>query len=262
MLALKLLMVPFFLAVISIIAKRYGPSMAGWVAGMPVIVGPILFLLALEHGTVFAGGAALFTLTSVFTVIAFGLGYAWTARRSNWGAALAVGLVAWLAAAMLVAANPLPLFGAVMLVLALLVIGPRLYPKINSASADAPSALPPGELLLRMAIGAALTYGVTTFAQTVGQVWSGIAALAPVLTPVLAVFIHARSGGAAAIALLRSLVSGLSSLAAFCFVVAWQLATLGIAKTFLLAVVAALVMQTATFYWRRQSAQKIRPANS
>ncbi len=236
--------------------------MAGWVAGMPVIVGPILFLLALEHGTVFAGGAALFTLTSVFTVIAFGLGYAWTARRSNWGAALAVGLVAWFASAWLVATNPLPLVSAMVLVLVLLLVGPRLYPKINNASSHAPSPLPHAELLLRMAIGAALTFGVTTFALSVGPAWSGIAALAPVLTPVLAVFIHYRSGGVAAIALLRALVGGLISLAAFCFVVAWQLTTLGLAKTFLLAILVAMAMQTATYYWRKRARRKIKPANS
>ncbi len=255
-------MVPFFLAVISIVAKRYGPSTAGWLAGLPVIVGPILFLLALEHGNQFAGRAALFTLTSVFTVFAFGLGYAWTARRASWGRSLAVGLLAWLASAWLVAANPLPLVGAMVLVLGLLLVGPRLYPKINNASSHAPSALPHSELLLRMAIGAALTYVVTTFAQSVGEAWSGIAALAPVLTPVLAVFLHARSGGVAAIALLRALVGGLISLAAFCFVVAWQLATLGLAKTFLWAIVVALTMQTATYYWRKRALQKFKPANS
>jgi len=50
MLALKLILVPFFLMLISLVSKHYGPARAGWMAGLPVIVGPILWLMALEHG--------------------------------------------------------------------------------------------------------------------------------------------------------------------------------------------------------------------
>jgi len=108
-----------------------------------------------------------------------------------------------------------------------------------------------------MLLAAVLTYIVTTFAAIVGETVSGIAALAPVLTPVLAVFIHRRSGALHAIALFSHLAGGLYSLLVFCFIVAWQLASFGVTRTFLLALFCALVTQTAAYFWRRVAASKV-----
>lgn len=49
MLALKLTPVPLFLLVVSMSGKWWGPSIAGWLAGLPVAAGPILFMLVLSH---------------------------------------------------------------------------------------------------------------------------------------------------------------------------------------------------------------------
>jgi len=57
-LALKLLLVPSFLILITLASKRWGPGVAGWLAGLPVSAGPILFIVALEQGHVFAASAA------------------------------------------------------------------------------------------------------------------------------------------------------------------------------------------------------------
>ena len=62
MLALKLFLVPACLALLSLAARAWGPRIAGWLAGLPIVAGPILFFLALERGTAFgaqAAGAAL-----------------------------------------------------------------------------------------------------------------------------------------------------------------------------------------------------------
>ena len=50
LLALKLLLVPALLAAISMAGKRWGPGVAGWLAGFPSLTGPILFFLAIERG--------------------------------------------------------------------------------------------------------------------------------------------------------------------------------------------------------------------
>ncbi len=246
MLLLKIFLVPFFLAVISLAGKRMGPSFAGWLAGLPVVVGPILFLLALEQGAPFAAASAVFTLATVSTVIAFGLGYAWAARSAGWGLAFLAGLTAWLIAACVVGAISFTLTSAAAAALAAILIGPHLFPPLANITARAP--LPWSELLLRMLAGGLLTFLVTHFSQHLGTTWAGIAALAPVLTPVLAVFVHRRSGGDHAIALLKGLVRGLAALAAFCAVVASQLASLGISTTFALAILVALCVQGLTYY--------------
>ncbi len=223
-------------------------------AGLPVIVGPILLLMAVEHGTIFAARAAHFTLASVLTVITFGVAYSHAALRYRWAVSLAIALLAWFVAALIVSQLPTALSVITGIALATLVVAPFLYPRYQLHAA--PSPLPMTELLLRMLLGAILTYIVTTFATTVGETWSGIAALAPVLTPVLAVFIHRRSGAAHVIALLSNLARGLYSLLVFCFVVAWQLAALGVARTFLLALMCALLVQAVTYVWRSVDSTK------
>lgn len=255
MLLLKLTMVPCFLALISLAGKRFGPSFAGWLAGLPVIVGPILLLLSLEQGTSFAAGAAISTLASVSTVIAFGVAYAWAARlysgRHAWIIATLSGLASWLLSAMLVSSVSFTLPSAAIVALVSLLIAPLLYPAQPVISA--PSPLPVSELLARMAAGVLLTLVVTGAAQSLGQAWSGIAALAPLLSPILAIFIHRRSGSAHAIALFRGLVRGLYALATFCLVLALLLVSLGITQAFLLALTAALLVQATTLRLRHRS---------
>ena len=250
MLALKLFLVPFFLGVISLCGKYLGPNFAGWVAGLPVVVAPILLLVAIEEGALFAGVSAVFTLATVGAVMAFALAYAWCARRlgdRNWPLAALGGLCARFAAAAAIFAVSWTLPSAIIFAIAVLLIAPRLFPKLKVIAAPAP--LPHGELFLRMAVGGALTFCVATYAAKLGTRLSGIAALAPVLTPVLAVFIHRRSGAEHAIALLRGLSRGLISLAVFVATVAWCLPQWGTAISFSVAVVAALTLHGAALLW-------------
>jgi hypothetical protein len=260
-LLLKLTLVPFFLALISLAGKRFGPSFAGWLAGLPVVVGPILFLLSIEQGAAFAGHAAVFTLASVSTVIAFGVGYAWAARKyatkNGWMISSACGLVSWFVAALIISRVSFSLTTAAILTLASLLIAPFLYP--SQLPINAASKLPATELFARMAAGIALTLVVTASAQTFGAAWSGIAALAPLLSPVLAIFTHRRSGGAHAIALFKGLVRGLYALSTFCFVLAALIVDLGIPASFAVAIAAALCVQGFTFFMRPRSPAAIKP---
>ena len=84
LLALKLLLVPSLLAVISLAGRRWGPGVAGWLAGFPSLTGPILFFLALERGPGFTAQAAVLCLACVFPAITFGVAYAWASRRYGW----------------------------------------------------------------------------------------------------------------------------------------------------------------------------------
>lgn len=65
MLALKLALVPAFLAALTMAGRMWGPSVAGWLAGLPVVAGPIVLLLALARGRVVCSqSGALPTLPS------------------------------------------------------------------------------------------------------------------------------------------------------------------------------------------------------
>src|ERR1700754_1952074 len=112
MLALKLTLVPSFLLIVSISGKWWGPAIAGWLAGLPVVAGPILYLLVLEHGPSFGAHAATLSLAAILASEAFNFGYAWTCRVAHWRVALAAGLAAWFACANALALLPVLSFAS------------------------------------------------------------------------------------------------------------------------------------------------------
>lgn len=241
MLAVKLLLVPAFLLLISLAGRRWGPAVAGWLAGLPVLVGPILFLLALEHGPVFTAAAATVSLSAVFGAVAFIVTYARACARASPALSLTAGLAVWCCAALLL--TSLPLSNAVSLGIALLalLVAPKLFPRIRAPILA--TRLPKWELPLRMLAGAGITLAVTTFAGAIGPAWSGMFAVFPVITIVLSVFSHRASGPAFAATLLRAMIWGMYALASFCFALALLLPRQGIAVSFLAAIALAIAVQ-------------------
>src|ERR1700754_2756051 len=99
LLALKLALVPAFLAALTVAGRGWGPSVAGWLAGLPVVAGPIVLLLALERGAGFAAQASAASIAAIAASEAFNLAYAWACRYGRWPVALSAGLAAWALAA-------------------------------------------------------------------------------------------------------------------------------------------------------------------
>jgi len=73
-----------------------------------------------------------------------------------------------------------------------------------------------------------LTLLVTMLASTVGERWSGLLAVFPVLGSVMAVFSQQTRGPAFTAALLRATATGMYSFSAFCLVSALTLPHLGL----------------------------------
>ena len=59
MLILKLTIVPLALLVFGIVERLHGPRVAGWLAGFPIVGGPLLLFVTLDHGIAFGSQAAL-----------------------------------------------------------------------------------------------------------------------------------------------------------------------------------------------------------
>jgi hypothetical protein len=242
--ALKLLLVPAFLLLVSLAGRRWGASVAGWLAGLPVVTGPILFFLALERGAVFAAGAAAMSLSAVFASVAFSVAYSHAAHRLPWPAALVVGLCAWGLGALSLSMLPVSAPLALVVSLCTLLLAPRLFPAARVQPVVRP--ITTLELACRMGAGAALTLGVTWAATRVGPAWSGLLAVFPLLGIVLAVFSHHSQGSAFAAALLSAMATGLYSFVAFCFVLSLALVPLGVATAFVLATLASLAVQAGS----------------
>jgi len=244
MLALKLTLVPLFLLVVSMSGKWWGPSIAGWLAGLPVVAGPILFILALAHGPLFGARAATLSLSAILASEAFNFGYAWTCRSRPWPVALAAGLGAWFLSACglsILPTSPLPAAAAA---LAAVCFGQSFLPRSPVVPAGGP--LTRSELVGRMVAGAVLTLLVTSLSGWAGPAWSGLLAVFPLLGIVLSVSSHRVHGSAFVISLLRGMVLGRFSFAAFCLLLSFSLPHQAPLLAFAEAAALAMLVQWGT----------------
>ena len=252
-LAAKILLAPTFVVAASLAARRYGARVGGLVGGLPVVAGPILLVFALDHGAVFAAGAAAGTLLGLVSLLAFILVYSHLAGRISWAGSLFLGWTAFfLMTAMLstVTVSPGPALAVVFVAIGLtLLVLPRTQSPRRSAV-----VLPAWDLPLRALSAVALVLALTAVAGQLGAKLSGLLAPFPVIASVLAVFTHTQYGEQDLLLIMRGFVLGLVAYALFCFVLAVSLEALGIPDGFMLATVAALATQTAalTVTWRRR----------
>lgn len=252
MLLIRLLLVPALVVLITLAGRRWGPAVAGWLTGFPVVAGPILLVISLEQGPDFAAGAALWALTGVMANVSFGVAYSWAATRLPWWLCLPAATVAFSAAALALTSYPFSPLAALALTVAGLLLAPRAFPHVQI---KLPAKAPPrGELAARMLAGTGMVLAVTYFANGLGPHLSGVATAYPVMSLVLAVFSHSVAGPGFAIHLLRGVAGGLYAFAAFCFAVSMLLPHLGTAYTFPLALAAALAVQGTTFWIRYRRA--------
>ena len=248
MLALKLLLVPSFLILITLAGRRWGPGVAGWLAGLPVSAGPILFIVALEQGPVFASAAATASLAAVASTIMFCAVYSHASQRLAWPGALSITATVWLGAVSLLARLPTSTTLSLGLDASALLAAPYLFPPQRKLVAARNMSWV--ELALRALAGALLTLAVSLSAAHIGSAWSGLLTTYPVLGSVLAVFSHRNHGAAFVTVLLRSMATGMYSFATFFLTLALLLAEHGTATAFSLAAIAGLSAQLATLKWR------------
>jgi hypothetical protein len=245
MLLLKLFLVPSLIALITLAGRRWGPAIAGWLSGFPVVAGPVLLMIGIEQGPLFASQAAHSSLSAVLGNVSFSIGYSWAALRYPWYACFAAGAVGFILAGTLLTMFPLSLWGALGATLSGLWLAPRAFPQKEIVQPmGPPSRL---ELPARMLAGAVLSVSVTMFAQRLGPAFSGLFAVSPVMALVFGVFSHLTWGAGGAIHLLSGMVRGLYAFTAFCLVVAMSVPQAGVGLGFLIALVCALLVQAATF---------------
>lgn len=247
MLLLKLLIVPFFLAAISLAARRWGPQVGGLLAGMPVMAGPILFFLAREQGSQFAANAAQGALLAVIASVAFGLVYAHSSQKFAWAGAIALAWTAWFGTALALSYFPdLPLTAAAV---AVGTVSVGLFALPASAGLDQQSApLPKTELVLRMFAGAVLVLSVTAVAATLGTRWAGLMAMFPVLGTILGIFCLRGSGPRFVAKLFGGMFRGFFAFISFCLTLVLLLPKHATTAAFASAAVMALLVQ-AGVYW-------------
>jgi len=241
MLALKLLLLPSLICGLTLAGRRWGPAIAGWLSGLPIVAGPILFFISIEQGREFGAAAAEGTLSGLVPVLAFIVGYAWTATRRSWLVSALAGWGSYAVAVVVLYTLAPPWIVSAVVDVAALWLTPRLLPKVG-APAVAP-ILDYTEIAVRMLAGVALLLALTYFAAGLGPRLSGLLAMFPTLGTVLAIFSHRHAGAEFAIHLLRGMVLGLYAFVAFTVALKLSLPTLELGTSFALAIGCALLVQ-------------------
>jgi hypothetical protein len=245
-LLLKLTLAPALVAGVTLAGRRWGARVAGVLAALPVVAGPILFFVALDEGRGFAARAAMGTLAGLLATIAFCLAHAWAAERLSWPLTLAIGGGAVVAGLLVVGKLELGGGAAIVVALAILTLALRLMPRPSPAEAVARPRW--WDLPLRMLATAGLVVAVTTSARLLGARWTGLLTPFPVATSVLAVFAHAQTGSSAR--LLRGLMTGLYGFIAFVVTIGatverWGWASFGVGVGVAIAVNVGLLARRA-----------------
>jgi hypothetical protein len=249
-LALKLILTPALIAVATLAGRRFGPSISGWLVGLPFTSGPVSLFLALEQGTPFAAAAAAGSIGGVAASAVFAVAYAAMARRFAWPASLAVASLAFAAAVVALRALPLdsglplPLLALYGGGVAAAVAGIRVIPPPSALEA-APEA-PGWDLPVRMVVATGLVVIITGAAPLLGPQLSGLLTTYPIYAGVLAVFAHAQRGSAAAAQVVRGLCYGIIAFATFFLAIGALVDRAGILPAFAAAAAGAILVQAVT----------------
>jgi hypothetical protein len=191
---------------------------SGILIALPVVAGPILLVITIEHGDEFGARAARGSLLGVVALSVFCVVFARVAR-SGWVPAVAA---SWLGYGAVAAAgarwDAAPLAGLVVALVALAIARLLLA---GQAPGDEPEPTRPWwDLYARAGSTAALVIAITTAADALGPGVSGVLTPFPVATTVLAAFAAAHDGPCAAATMLGGFVMALPAFALFFFVVA------------------------------------------
>lgn len=254
-LVLKLVATPMLIGGATLAGRRWGQMVGGWLVGLPLTSGPVAFFLTLDHGPDFAAAAALGSLEGLAAEAAFCLGYGWCARFLGWPQAFLSGSIAFAIAGTAIHAVALPPLALLPIVLAVLVIALRMMPRWSGTPA---TAVPPRwDLPARMFAATSLVLVLTAAAPLLGARISGLLATFPLFASVLAVFAHRSQDRIAAVSVLRGLLLGLFSFAAFFAALEPVLPRFGTGAGFSAALVAALTIQAATLLLMRDRLRAI-----
>jgi len=247
---LKLVVTPTLITFATLVGRRFGQAIAGWLIAFPWTSAPVSFFLALDHGVAFAAAAARGSIAAVAAECVFALSYAHV--RRGWPLSLSVASVSYVVAALVmqfVALDPIPLAA---LMAALLLITSRLLPS-GAARVHVREIPPAWDLPARVAVTTSIVLIITTVAPALGPYGSAVAASFPLFASILAAFAERHSGHTAAIDVIRGLVAGLFGFTTFFLVIAELLPPLGLIA-FVIAAVATLLVQATSLAMLRRGA--------
>jgi hypothetical protein len=249
---LKIAVPPILVALMSLAARRWGPTIGGLLMGLPWMTGPVLFFLGIDKGGEFAVAACAGILLGVLCISAFMLAYAGVSLVAAWPFCLAAATVAFWAVGGIVHSEPIPLVPAAAAALASLVATYYLLPHPRAPAAPAP--LPRWDIPARMLTTIVLVAVIMLSADRLGPQLSGLVSTYPVILIVVGCFTHHQWGVDALWRVLRGLTVSLTNFIAFFLVVGLTLPAVGLVPAFVLAAATALTTSSLLIAFNRRRA--------
>jgi len=260
MLLLKLMLAPGLVALATLAARRWGPSVGGIVVGFPLSAGPIFLFLALEQGLAYAQQAVVGILLGMVGAVAFALAYAAAAKRTSWLISLASATATFAVASATVGAIDWTLSGSSIIAFLVLCVAITFLPRpIRSTTVATPAWW---DLWVRMGAAAIMTLVITSAAGAIGPLHSGILATFPVVASVIVTFTHHQQGAAAATAMLRGSILSWFSFAGFFLAIGLALPIFGLAGAMGLGAASVVVSSPFALWIDRMAARRTQKSSS
>lgn len=217
MLAAKLALITACVLGSSLVARRWGHAAGGWLAGLPMIGGPIVGLLIMDIGAERGRDTCLATLRCHAALVAYLVSYAWAARRFPWPACLALSLMVFFMLGGLMIALDGPEWSVVVLSVLAVTLGNWAMTLLSGPAAAAVGqvALPGAELWSRVAAAVLMAAVVIGGSSQLPVAAAGLLLAVPIVGLVLPCFTLPRHGAVATVALLRGFTVGQIGFSAF-----------------------------------------------
>lgn len=246
LLLVKITVPPVLVALMSLAARRWGPTVGGLILGLPWMTGPVLFVLGLEYGTPYLVAAARGAELAVWGMSAFMLGLGYGARVMGWLPSLGTAVCGFGAVAAVTQTLDVPLWLATLVAVATLAATYRLLPL--PASAAVPGPLPWWDIPARMVATVTLVSIIAVSADLLGPQRSGILASFPVIMTVIGVFTLRQWGADALLRVLRGAALSLQAFVGFFAVVGLGAPLIGQIAAYLAAAATATVISGAFIF--------------
>lgn len=250
---LKLILAPVVIGSASLAGRKWGPAVSGWIVGLPLTSGPVLFFLALSNGRAFAANAALGVISGGISLVAYALSYVWLSNKFQWQMTIAGSLFVYLCCTAILQNFTLPLIPIFVVVFILILLALRLMPnEVVEVSNAQPG---PWDIPSRILIGTSFILLLTWIAPYIGSHLTGLLTTIPLYVSILTVFAHRHQGTAAAAHVLRGLLYGLFAFAGFFLTLNLLLERSGVGVAFLAAIGVALTIQGTTLWLLHRPSQ-------
>jgi hypothetical protein len=231
MILLKVALTITMVTVLSIVAERVSPRVAGILSGYPLGSAIALFFIGLEQGARFAGTSAVYNIAGLAAQVSAYALYYLVSRQMKKGSLLAAPLVTiagFLVVDGLLHALPLPGWACALVGAAGILTFGFLFRAIPNTHITKKIHLGPGVLLFRAGMAALTILVITGAASLVPPSWAGLFSAFPVASFPLILIIHATYSPDQAHSIIKNIPTGLWALVFYSLTISFAYPRLGI----------------------------------